>query len=644
MIHKEKLGSLCHINSGGTPWRGVAEYYGGKIPWAKIGDIEKSNGIIHSTEESITEAGLESIGNRIFPKDTLLFAMYGSVGKVAFSGIELSTNQAILGIRLKQEAKEKLDLEYLKYWFQVNLLFFKSRAVGGILKNLSATIVKDFDIPLPSITDQKRIAKVLSQCETLIQKRKQSIDLLDEFLKSKFNEMFYNEVFPFKTIEEVSLNIIDCPHSTPKYLDLVSDYPCIRTSEIKNGQIDWSSMKYTDYNGYLQRVERLVPQEGDIIFAREGSVGDAAIIPQNVTLSLGQRVMMFRINPDIAIPEYIWAFIRSTKTQHIIKSRSIGATVRRINISEVRKIQCPIPPLETQNQFAEIVQKIKTLKTHLSLSLKELENLYGSISQRAFNGELDLSKIDISDMEDYSKKDAETMNEDTSEENIESLNKKTELLGIVDEKKVDNTYLSENSQLYIDKSKDLRTSVYLLSKTGEINIAEFRDELMALNKIGEELIAEVREYTAWQIDQHKPIERYISLLPENILVEYPNINIFSRNQFDYSSMTLDDYYGIPDDIIEQYGSIEDRTVDMEFFFKKYFSDHSFTLQDVELIYNKVVYDRGDWLKYEEMKDFIFKSMEGENAFFTQAFEEMEISDNESANPKTIKRVTLKVIS
>lgn len=53
---------MCHINSGGTPSRGVAEYYGGKIPWAKIGDIEKSNGVIYSTEEYITEAGLEKIG------------------------------------------------------------------------------------------------------------------------------------------------------------------------------------------------------------------------------------------------------------------------------------------------------------------------------------------------------------------------------------------------------------------------------------------------------------------------------------------------------------------------------------------------------------------------------------------------------
>lgn len=273
----------------------------------------------------------------------------------------------------------------------------------------------------PNIEDQKRIAKTLSQCEQLAEKRKESINLLDNLLKSKFNEMFYNSVYPIKSIEEVSLNIIDCPHSTPKYLESISEYPCIRTSEIKNGYINWDSMKYTDFDGYVQRVERLVPQAGDIIFAREGTVGDAAIIPENVTLSLGQRVMMFRVNPAFAIPEYFWAFLRSDKTQHIIRSKSIGATVRRINISEVKKIQCPVPPIEIQNHFGEIVQQIDKLKRHFSVSLQALENLYGTVSQKAFNGELDLSKVNISDMEQSENKDLESTNEDLTEDQLEKL-------------------------------------------------------------------------------------------------------------------------------------------------------------------------------------------------------------------------------
>lgn len=638
MIYKEKLGSLCYINSGGTPSRSVSEYYGGIIPWAKIGDIENSSGVIYSTKEYITEAGLESIGNRIFPIGTLLFAMYGSVGKVAFCGVELSTNQAILGIRLKEEAKEKLDLNYLKYWFQFNLLFFKSRAVGGILKNLSATIVRDFDIPLPSINDQKRIARILSECEKLIQKRKETIELLDDLLSSTFLEMFGDPIkgdrFPRKTFKEISTvrQGLQIAASQRKSTPGTNRYPYI-TNQFINGS------KIAEY--IENPRENVICNTEDVLMTRTGNTG---IVLTDVHGVFHNNFFLIDFDRQKIQKKYLLSFLRHPSIKALILKKASTTTIPDLNHGDFYNITIPIPPPETQSKFSLFSTNIDAIKVQYNASLLELENLYGSISQKVFKGELDLTKVDISDMEDSKKKETETVKEDTSEQNLEFLNHKKELLGIVDDKKTENTYLSKNCQLYIDKSKDLKTNIFLLSKKSKINIADFRDDLMVLNKIGEELIAEVNEYTAWQIDQHKPVERYISLLPENILVDYPNINIFSRNQFDYSSMTLDDYYGIPNDIIEQYGSIEDQIVDVEFFFKKYFSNQSFTLRDVELLYNKVVYEQGDWFRYEEMKDFVFKSLEGENAFLTQTFEEIEISDSESANPKTIKRVMLKVLS
>lgn len=91
----KKLSDYCDISSGGTPSRKNSSFFSGEIPWAKISDIENAeNGIIFSTEEKISEDGLANIRNKLFPKGTLLFAMYGSIGKIAISGVELSTNQA----------------------------------------------------------------------------------------------------------------------------------------------------------------------------------------------------------------------------------------------------------------------------------------------------------------------------------------------------------------------------------------------------------------------------------------------------------------------------------------------------------------------------------------------------------------------
>ena len=89
-------GEIGQMSSGGTPSRANAEFYGGTFPWAKISDIESAkSGVITDTEEKITDAGLKAINNRIFEKNTLLLAMYGSVGKTAITGTRLSCNQAI---------------------------------------------------------------------------------------------------------------------------------------------------------------------------------------------------------------------------------------------------------------------------------------------------------------------------------------------------------------------------------------------------------------------------------------------------------------------------------------------------------------------------------------------------------------------
>jgi type I restriction enzyme S subunit len=303
--------------------------------------------------------------------------------------------------------KSKIFPEYLKRFLKSPLgnLRIRTKTKGAVRDTLSFKSLSTIKFPLPSLSDQKRIAKVLSNCDLLIQKRKESINLLDELLKSTFREMFGSSLGNHKKFELIEIGnlatkIVDCPHSTPKYVDEVSEYPCIRTSEIKNGTIDWSSMRYISEDGYKKRVERLVPKQGDVVFAREGIVGDLAIIPPNVKISLGQRVMLFRLDENIMTPQYFWGLIKSDGIQHKIQGKTIGATVKRINIADLKKIKCPVAPFKDQQKYTVIYSKIESIKSQFILSLSELENLYNSISQRAFKGELDLSKIEVTDMEE----------------------------------------------------------------------------------------------------------------------------------------------------------------------------------------------------------------------------------------------------
>ncbi|AZB30573.1 restriction endonuclease subunit S [Chryseobacterium balustinum] len=641
-IVKKTIGEIeSLIKTGKTPPSKEEQYYNGNINWYTPGDLDKEK-FLGKSNRTITEKAVAENKATILPKHTVVIGAIGDIGKLGITSIESCTNQQITGIRTNEE----VYFEYFYYWLKANKQLLRGNAKNAILPILNNKSLRAIKIQFPkNIDDQKRIAKVLSQCEGLIQKRKASIDLLDELLRSTFLEMFGDPVRNEKGWNIVPLSkfgTIDRgvskhrPRNAPELLNGV--HPLIQTGDVANAGTYILDYKQT-YSDIGLKQSKKWPA-GTLCITIAANIAKTGILTFDACFP--DSIVGFVVDSKEATNLYVHHLF--SFFQRILEKNAPSAAQKNINLEILRTFKVPQPLIEVQQEFDIIAMKAEALKRQFKQSLQELENLYGSISQRAFNGELDLSKVDISDMKVSKQKDSEEVKEDTIEENFESLKKKTELLEVIEERKIDDSYLSENCKLYINKSKDLRTKIYLLSKTSKINIVDFRNDLIELNKIGEELESEVNEFTAWQIDQHKSVERYISLLPENILDEYQNINLFSKYQFDYISLSLDDYYGIPDDIVNKYGSIENHIMDLKFFFKKYFSKKPFSIDDLEILYNRLVYERGDWFKYEEMKSFIFKELEGDDALLTQTFEEIRYKDEESGNLKTDKKIMLKVIS
>jgi type I restriction enzyme S subunit len=137
-----KLGEVCFTTSGGTPSRKESNYFNGNIPWVKSGEL--GNGLITDTEEKISEEAVKNSSAKIFPKGTLLIALYGAtIGKLAFLGVDAATNQAICGIY----KNKNIDSYYL-----YNYLFYKkqklvNQGIGGAQPNISQTILKTLTFP-----------------------------------------------------------------------------------------------------------------------------------------------------------------------------------------------------------------------------------------------------------------------------------------------------------------------------------------------------------------------------------------------------------------------------------------------------------------------------------------------------------------
>jgi type I restriction enzyme S subunit len=164
---KARLGDLGKWGSGGTPLRSQGSYYaGGTIPWLVIGDL--NDAIVTKAATFITPEGLENSSASLLPENTLLIAMYGSIGKMGITGIQCATNQAIAYCK---PAPEKVTLWYLFYALKSIQDDLLGRGQGLAQKNISQTILKAWTIPLPPLAEQRRIvAKVdelMALCDRL---------------------------------------------------------------------------------------------------------------------------------------------------------------------------------------------------------------------------------------------------------------------------------------------------------------------------------------------------------------------------------------------------------------------------------------------------------------------------------------------
>jgi type I restriction enzyme S subunit len=175
--------------SGGTPSRERQDFFGGDIPWVKSGEL--ASGRVDTTEESITLEALASSSAKLMPPGTLLLAMYGAtVGAVATLGIEAATNQAICCIAPTEELTERYVAGFLRT--KKNELI--SKAAGGAQPNISQSIIRDLDIPLPPVPTQNEYSARVGEIDAVAHKIASSEVMVNELFGSLQQRAFRGEL------------------------------------------------------------------------------------------------------------------------------------------------------------------------------------------------------------------------------------------------------------------------------------------------------------------------------------------------------------------------------------------------------------------------------------------------------------------
>lgn len=393
-FQEKTIGEIASlIKTGKTPPSKEDSFYEGDINWYTPGDLDKVK-FLTKSQRTVTETAVENKVVSVLPKNTVLIGAIGDIGKLGITSEESCTNQQITGVLTNDE----VYFEYLYYWLKSHKNLLKKHTTNAIVPILNNKSLRSVKIKFPkSLDDQKRIAKVLSDCEILIQKRKDSIDLLDELLKSTFLEMFGDPVRNEKGWEMVNLSkfgTIDRgvskhrPRNAPELLN--GDYPLIQTGDVANSGTYIERYK-TTYSDLGLKQSKLWP-EGTLCITIAANIAKTGILTFDACFP--DSIVGFVVDPDEGTNLYVHNLF--SFFQRILEKNAPSAAQKNINLNILRNFKVPQPPIKQQLEFDEVVLKIESIRRQFVTSLQQLENLRGSLSQRAFKGELDLSKIGVS--------------------------------------------------------------------------------------------------------------------------------------------------------------------------------------------------------------------------------------------------------
>lgn len=338
----------------------------------------------------------------IYPGNCLIFGT-GGKASIHFSEIPFSTSTDCIVIKPKDD--KKLSAQYVYQYIKANIGLLEKGFKGAGLKHISKSYIANLIIPLCSHLDQQRIVYLLSKVEKLILQRKQSLLQLDELIKSIFIKMFGDPVINEKEWnQELFSKIVSNIESgwSPK---------CETRSVDEN---EWGVLKlgavtrcrYNDKENKAYIGEKikanLEVKSGDLLFTRKNTyelvAASAYVFKTKPNLMISDLIFRFIIKDTEKMnPIFLWQLLINSSQREKIQSLASGAAGSMPNISKekLKKTLLISPPPDLQKEFADIVIKIEKLKENYVDSLQELENLYNSLSQKAFKGELDLTNIPI---------------------------------------------------------------------------------------------------------------------------------------------------------------------------------------------------------------------------------------------------------
>ena len=411
-LYKKHISDLGRIVTGKTPRTSIPENYGGEIPFLTPSD-DLSGKYAPKTNKTITQLGLNEVKNCLLPSKTVCVSCIGSdLGKAVITDEPTVTNQQFNSI-IPNEENDADFIYYLMSAVGKRLNFFSKTSTAVPIINKST--FSGYEIDVPSISNQRKIAKILSSLDDKIEVNKRINENLEQQAQALFKSWFV-DFEPFKdgefveselgmipkgwrvvTLNEACKKITDGSHYSPKD-NANGTIPMLSVKDMNHNGFDYSSCKMIDIDEFKRmKANDCVPLKNDILVAKDGSyLKEIFICSEEIQQAILSSIAIFRSNNEVIYPDILLQLLRTPNVRKDVGDNYVsGSALPRIVLKDFKKYKFIVAPIEVQNRVYEALNSINRSINYNERESRRLATLRDTLLPKLMSGELKVNDINV---------------------------------------------------------------------------------------------------------------------------------------------------------------------------------------------------------------------------------------------------------
>lgn len=411
---KEQLASLANISGGTTPSKEVPSYWGGEILWATPSDVTSlsdSELYISDTSNKISALALKETSVKLLPPHTVLMTSRATIGEVVINTVSMATNQGFCNFIPGKEITSK----YLAYWLKNAKSELKSISSGSTFLEVGRSALKNLELLLPPLPEQKRIAEVLISVDAaidatkavIIQTKKVKQGLLQTLLTRGIGHMRFKpspigeipEGWGIKTLQGSGVTVVDGDRGKkyPNGDDFQDAGYCLflNAKNVTKDGFRFEECQFITEDKHLQLRKGILKRD-DLVITTRGTIGNIAAytpdIPFNV-IRINSGMVIIRNVGNYFITEFLAIIINSPVVEKQIKMMSFGSAQQQLTVSILNDLHLPIPTKEEQKTIATIFSNINNVLNTSTTHLASPQHLKKGLMQDLLTGKVRVPEL-----------------------------------------------------------------------------------------------------------------------------------------------------------------------------------------------------------------------------------------------------------